>query len=468
VTVPPNGEATFEVSAAIDGDRLRDVMAAKTSGSQVLFERLQLQWFVGARRADGGEALRMPFYFRPAASQPAHTSTETLTQTATVPAGDAGSQLVGGVTYEDVPFQVDASTFQVDATVDWLQAPAGGVPDVDYQLLDPDGNVVDSSGAAGGPEHVNVRVSRPGTYTHRIVGFANAGTDVTITTVLTKGPVAPALDPVAGEFVDAQNRQVDFDGAFTLAWHPAGGERGFEVERSADGGQTWDVVAQAGPEASSLALANQPDGQLLYRVRGLHDGKIGSYVTGGSAAQPVVVSRRTLVDITSAVQTAMSNVGFAGGVFQLDLNINNASANNYLPRVELRVVGVSSASGTVKVANADNGGAGTPSSPAAYGYSDKLGADQVFSAAETTAPRTLKFTDPRGEMFTYDVQVTAYQGSAGGGSSPAAAGDGDAGGGASGGSSQSLLTKLAPTSVLRFTANPLTKSASVQLVKALK
>jgi hypothetical protein len=466
VTVPANGEATFQVSATVDGDQLRDVMAAKTNGSQVLFERLQLQWFVNARRTDGGESLRMPFYFRPAASQPANTSSETLTQTATVPAGDAGSQLVVGVTYQDVPFEVDGSTFQIDATVDWLQAPAGGVPDVDYQLLDPEGNVIDSSGASGGPEHVNVRVSRAGTYTHRIVGFANAATDVTITTVLTRGPVPPSLDAIAGEFTDAQNRQVDFDGAFTLAWHAAGGERGFEVERSTDGGQNWDVIGTAAAGASSVALTNQPDGQLLYRVHGLHDGKVGYYVTPGSAAQSIVVSRRTLVDITNAIQTAMSNVTFAGGVFQLDLNVNNSSATTYLPRVSLNVVGVSSSSGTVKVSNADNGGVGTPASPALFDYSAKLGADQLFSGAETTAARTLKFSDPRGELFTYDVQVTAYQGAAGGGGSSAAAGG--TSGGTGGGSSQSLLTKLAPTSVLRFTANPLTKSVTVQLAKVLK
>jgi hypothetical protein len=455
VTLPPNGEATFDVSATIDGDRLRDVMVAKTNGSQVLFERLQLQWFVNAKRSDGGESLRMPFFFRPAASQPANLSSSTLTQTTTVPAGDAGSQLVGGVTYSDVPFEVDGSTFQIDATVEWLQAPAGGAPDVDYQLLDPDGNVIDSSGAAGGPEHVNVRVSRPGTYTHRIVGFANAGTDVTITTVLTRGPVAPSLGAITGEFADAQGRQVDFDGAFALAWNTVGGERGFEVERSADGGQTWEVIASAPAGASGLALSNQPDGALQYRVHGLHEGRVGYYVTPASAPQSVVVARRTLVDITNAVQTAMSNVTFAGGVFQLDLNVNNASAATYLPRVELKVVGVNSASGTVKVANADNGGAGTPSSPALFDYSSKLGADQLFSGGETTGARTLKFTDPRGELFTYDVQVTAYRSASGGavgGAAPAGSTAPAQGGGG---------TQLPLTTLLRFTANPLTKTVSL-------
>ncbi|HEX8685759.1 MAG TPA: hypothetical protein VF654_04630, partial [Pyrinomonadaceae bacterium] len=116
VILPPGGEATFDVNATLDGDLLRDVMAAKTDGSQVLFERLQLQWFVTAKRADGGESLRMPFYFRPATSLPAAPAVETLTQNGTVPVGDYGSQLLGGVSYVDVPFEVDASTYQVEAS----------------------------------------------------------------------------------------------------------------------------------------------------------------------------------------------------------------------------------------------------------------------------------------------------------------------------------------------------------------
>ncbi|HEX8189246.1 MAG TPA: S8 family serine peptidase, partial [Pyrinomonadaceae bacterium] len=426
VILPPGGEATFDVNATLDGDLLRDVMAAKTDGSQVLFERLQLQWFVTAKRADGGESLRMPFYFRPATSLPAAPAVETLTQNGTVPAGDYGSQLAGGVSYVDVPFDVDASTYQIEATTEWMLLPTGDQPDIDYELLDPDGNVIASSGSASVPEYVNVRVARPGTYTHRVVGFTNAATDFTVTTKLTKGAAPPSPRPIAGEFTDAQNRQVDFDGAFTLAWQPEGRERRFEVERSADGGQTWDVIAQPAAGASSVALTNQPDGELLFRVRGLHDGQIGFYVTPASAAQSILVDRRTLVDITSAVQTAMSNVTFASGVFQLDLNLTNATANTYVPRVELRVVGVNSASGTVRVSNAENGGAGTAASPALFDYSASLGPDQTFAGAETTAARTLRFADPRAELFTYDVQVTAYQRASG-------AGGGEAAGAASGG-----------------------------------
>lgn len=463
VNVPANGEATFNVNATLDGDLLRDVMAAKTNGAQVLFERLQLQWFVTANRADGGESLRMPFYFRPGTSLPAHTTVETLTQTGTVPVGDYGSQLAGGATYIDVPFEVDAQTYQVEATTEWFLLPTGDQPDIDYELLDPEGNVIASSGAAGGPEYVSVRVTRPGTYTHRVVGFTNAATQFTVTTKLTKGAAPPALQAIAGEFTDAQNRQVDFDGEFTLAWQPAGGERRFEVERSADGGQSWEVIAQPAAGASSLALTGQPDGALLFRVRGLHDGQIGFYVTPAGAAQTVLVDRRTLVDITGAVQTAMSNVTFANGVFQLDLNLTNATGDTYLPRVGLYVVGVSSASGTVRVSNADDGGAGTAQSPALFDYSNGLGSDQTFTGAETTAARTLRFTDSRAELFTYDIQVTAYRSASGsgGGAVPAET----MGGAPAGGASQ---TSPAPTSLIRVVANPLTKTLSVKLVKALK
>ena len=48
VNVPAGGEATFTVNATVDGDALRDVMAAKTYGSQVVFERIQMQWFITA------------------------------------------------------------------------------------------------------------------------------------------------------------------------------------------------------------------------------------------------------------------------------------------------------------------------------------------------------------------------------------------------------------------------------------
>ena len=462
VTLPPNGSATFEVTASFDGDLLRDVMAAKTAGTSVTLERIQMQWFVTARRTDNAEHLRMPFYFRVGPSLPAVTTTETTTAKALVPAGDVGLKLAKGATYADVPFQVSDTALRLDIQVEWLEAdtPVGGLPDVDYELLDPSGRVVASSGAFGGPEFVSYNVTQPGTYTHRIVGYTNAATDCTITTTFTRGAPPPTLSSVAGDFADAQGRRVDFDGAFTLSWSSNGSERGYEVERSADNAN-WTTIAGVGPGQTSLALADQPEGENFYRVRALYDGRIGYYVTRPGNVSSVVVSRRVKEEITSLVQASLSNVSLSNGVFQFDQTLTNKSANNYLPYVEFSVVGINSASGTVTAANADNGGDGKSAATAAvYGYSRQLGADEVFSAGETTAARTLRFNDQRNELFTIDAVVTAYRGTGGG---AAAGGQAGAAGapeaeGSTGDSLQSL------TALMRLTANPLTNSITVQLV----
>src|SRR5436190_18212569 len=118
VTVPANGSVTFTVNASLNGDQIRDVMAAKTFGSQVIFEKIQMQWYVTAARSDGKQSLRMPFYFKPAASLPTQPVIETSTQTATVPATSAGQKLVSGVDYVDVPFTVSDSTYQIDAAAE--------------------------------------------------------------------------------------------------------------------------------------------------------------------------------------------------------------------------------------------------------------------------------------------------------------------------------------------------------------
>src|SRR5262249_3912233 len=233
VSVPANGTANFTVNATFNGDQIRDVMAAKTVGTSVVFEKIQMQWFVTAQRSDGKESLRMPFYFKPGPSLPAQPIIQTLTQTATVPAASAGQHLVSGVDYVDVPFQVSDSTFKLDASAEWFERPTGSQEDIDYELLDPDGHVLASPGnGAGTTESVSVDISRGGTYTHRLIGYTNADTTVTITTTLTKGPNAPTAQTIPGDFVDAQNRNVDFDGSFTLNWTPAGGEQGFEIEKS--------------------------------------------------------------------------------------------------------------------------------------------------------------------------------------------------------------------------------------------
>ena len=470
VSVPANGTATFTVYASFDGDQIRDVMAAKTVGTSVVFENIEMQWYVTAQRADGKESLRMPFYFKPGSSLPASPITENKTQTPTVPAASAGNKLASGVDYVDVPMDVPAATYQLDVSAEWFERPTGSQEDIDYQLLDPDGNVIASSGnGAGTTESVSVSISRGGTYTHRLIGFVNAATDVTINSTLSEGPAAPTTQAIPGDFTDAQSHTVDFDGTFTLNWTPVGGEQGFEIEQSSASNPDWQVVADVNNRITSYDFTSLANDTYSFRVRGIQPGQIGKYVTNPGNTVSVVVNAREQVDITSLVTYPVSNVSFSGGVWQQDVSLVNNTTNTYLPFVDFNVIGLTSASGAVRIINADNNQNGTtPANFAQFGFTTKLGSDQLFSPAETSGSRTIRFQDSAAEMFSWDVQVTAYQ--------PAGAASGSNGidssnsrtGGSTAGSSGSTplanlrLTKV--TAVMRFTANPLTKTVTAKLI----
>ena len=464
VSVPANGTATFTVNASFNGDQIRDVMAAKTVGTSVVFEKIQMQWFVMARRSDNRESLRMPFYFKPGPSLPAQLVTETRTQTATVPAASAGQKLASGVDYVDVPMEVPASASKLDVSAEWFERPTGSQEDIDYELLDPDGNVIASSGnGAGTTESVSVSLSRSGTYVHRLVGFANAATDVTITSVLSEGPAAPAAQTIPGDFVDSQNRNVDFDGSFTLNWTPTGGEQGFEIEKSSSSSPDWTVVADVPGNTTSYNFTNLANDTYSFRVRGIQAGRIGKYVTAPGNAVTVLVDVRSKIDITSLVSYPISNVSFTGGVWQQDINLINNTTNNYVPYVDFNVVGISTPS--VRVINADNGGSGaSPANAALFGFSAKLGSDQIFSPNETSGARTVRFQDTSAVMFSWDVQVTAYlQNGAQPNSSQQSSSSTGGSSGTSGGLPALPLTKV--SAVMRFTANPLTGTVTSQLIK---
>jgi hypothetical protein len=459
VTVAPNGTATFAVNALIDGEIIRSTMAAKVNGNTVVFEPIQMQWYVTATRADGGESLRMPFYLKPAPSLPASPVLTSQHFEGVLPASDAGLQTVADVTYQDIAFDVSANTYRIEARLDYLTQE---VQDVDFYLLDPDGQVIASSAIGGGPEELSKDVQRAGTYKYRVVGFLNGPVTWTINGTLSAGPNAPTVQTITGDFVDSQGRQVDFDGSFTVNWQPEGHERSYEIERSTDDGQTWEMIATAGAGTTSLALTNQPNGTHSFRVRGLHDGQIGFYVTPPSNAQSIVVDLRAEVTITNLVKTAISNVSLANGVFQLDLRMTNQSSDTFVPLVRFNIVRISSASGTVRVINADNGGGGTSTSdPALFDYSRQLGSDEKFSPGETTGPRTMRFQDDAAELFSFEAVVTAFQQVAG---AQSLSGSDSGESGASSASTGPNDPLLGLTGLLRFTVNPITGAVAVNLV----
>ncbi len=479
VTVPANGSATFTVNATFDGNLNRDpnTVEAVVSGTSVNFvpRPIQMQWYVNAQRSDGTDNIHMPFYFKPVPSIPANGTTATQTFTGTVLAGDNNRRAAAGVDFVEVPFTVDDRTYRIDAQMSFNQT-AGSVTDLDFFLVDPDGKIIASSSTLdNNPESLGILVFRPGTYKYQVTGFQNGPTNFTITSNLSKAPIGPALQTIPGDFVNAAGNHVDFDGTFTINWTPQGGEQGFEVEQSADDKDkdgnpipnshenNWQIVTDVGAGTTSFSFTGLAQGSYFFRVRGIFPGQIGQFVSNAGNTTSVVVDPRTKVDITTQVSQAISNLSLAGGVFQLDLNLTNNSTQTYLPLVDLNVVGISSASGTVKVINADNGKTGTSLANAAlFGYSQQLGPEQQFSPNEVTGARTMRFQDSASELFTFDAVVTAYVGSAGSSSSSAATTGGTSSSGTSASDPGALLNQL--TAVMRFTANPLTNTVTVQLV----
>ncbi len=455
VTVPANGSATFTVSATGDGDLVTDITRA-----------VEMQFYVTAQNAGSGDKLRMPFYMQLTPTVPqGGSSLAQINNSGSILVGDNNTQAVAGVDYQDFPVVADAPGAALDVTLTFDQTVDGTFPDLDFYLFDPAGKEVTHSGNPGGPEHIATTLGAPGTYVLRASGWVNTPTSFTITGTISKAAQPPTLQAIAGEFVDNQGRTVDFDGSYTIQWQGISSAQKYEIEQSSDG-TNFTVLNDTPPDVTSQLLTGQADGTHYYRVRALTPGQIGYYVTPASNVQSILVNQRALVDITSQAKTAISNVSLTGGVFALDLSLTNQSTSTYVPFVRLNVIGITSGSGTVRVANADNGGSGaSPSNAALFDYSNQLGSDQLFSPAETSDKRTLRFTDSASEMFQFDVNVTAFlANSSGGGGSSAAASGGSGTPSASNGLSIPGINLQSVKSVMRFTVNPLTKGVTSQLV----
>ncbi len=453
VSVDPYGSASFTVSATVDGDVVRE-------------GPVQVQFYLVADRSDGQQTLRMPFFLQAVESVPLVSGSSTETFTGTVLVGDSNSFLVPGVSFDDVPVTVGADTLRLEASLTFPEIVDDTVADLDFYLLDPSGAQIAASTNPGGPEFIGIDVSAPGVYTYRVSGWLNGPTDYEILSTQITGGGPPALQAFDGDFVDSQGNVVDFDGDFTVRWTGNGSEAFFEVEQSVDGG-AWTLIATLDGATNSLDLEDQPRGVHSFRVRALVAGQIGYYASEASDVESVTVDQRVLERITRKVATSISNVSFVDGVFSLDLAMTNQDDEDYVPLVELNVVKIQSASGTVEAINADNGGSGVNRpNRALYDYSYQLGGDDRFSAGETSGVRTLQFSDPAAELFTFKVCVTAYrQVGAGAGSESGAGGSGGEGSSAPESGDDSILDEM--TAVLEFTADPLTGTVLVSLVEIL-
>jgi len=165
--------------------------------------------------------------------------------------------------------------------------------------------------------------------------------------------------------------------------------------------------------------------------------------------------------VNSMVSLQASNPGFGGGVSSFNLTTKNTSSQTIFVPLRVEVAQLTSASGKVKVNNADNA---WPGSGALWDYSTSVGPDNVLTANETSLARLLKFNNPTNEAFTVTFNVIGNLARPGGGSS----GGSSSGGGGSGGSgtgSSSGTTGTVTNLVFQITYNPLLNSLTTKVLK---
>ena len=216
---------------------------------------------------------------------------------------------------------------------------------------------------------------------------------------------APALAPVAGTEVSG-NPPIDINGNYSLSYSFSGSPAPakFRIEEQKDGG-AFTVLGDVPASQTTASMSNRGNGVNNYRVAGLFTVRYGLLQGPYSATQTVQVDRRLESNVTSMIQTAVSNVTFAGGVFEFDQTLKNKSASTtILPPLRFNVTAIQSTTGTVRASNADNGGDGV-SSAALWDYSNTLGADRALTLNEVSAARHPKFTDPAAELFTFTAVI---------------------------------------------------------------
>jgi len=214
---------------------------------------------------------------------------------------------------------------------------------------------------------------------------------------------APTFAPATGNEVSG-NPPIDIDGNYSLSYSYSGSPAPaqFRVEEQTNNGA---FTGLGDVPQTSFGISGHSNGVYNYRVSGLFTVQYGLLQGPVSAIQTIQVDRRVESDVTSMIQTAMSNVSFAASVFEFDQTLKNTTTGTtILPPLRLNIVAIQSTTGTVRASNADNGGNGVESS-AMWDYSNTLGADRALTPGEISAARHLKFSDPASELFNFTVVI---------------------------------------------------------------
>src|SRR5882762_9116977 len=225
--------------------------------------------------------------------------------------------------------------------------------------------------------------------------------------------------PTAGPFQDAS-----FNGVWDLY-----------VAHTYDGGRTWTTVKATNDPVQrgciGLGEGSNPCRNLLdfmdatidaqgRVIVGFADGCTGACATNPANTTKSVwatiarqsngrglfsafdPNRLTDQNVTSLVALQMTNASSASGINSFNLAIKDTSTQAIFTPLRAEVAQISSASGRVTVANADNAQTGAGAN---WSYSSQVGGDNVLSSAEVSSARSLRFRNSNNESFTVTFNV---------------------------------------------------------------
>jgi hypothetical protein len=257
--------------------------------------------------------------------------------------------------------------------------------------------------------------------------------------------------------------QIDASGASTFVVGQAGPQFDGVVEVSID-----DPNFNAPRQATIAADINQSSWQLQLSgsdlVPGPHTVYVRQRINGRDPSSvvslPFNVADTIEQSVSSLVSFSTANPRSNLGVSSYDLSMRNTSTLTIFPPLRLELASITSTSGVVTVANADNG---LPGAGAVWDYSTKLGSDGVLTSNELSGSRNIRFNNPNNEAFTvtFNVFGNLPRGASSATATSTSESSGDNTQSGSDGSASGTVTGV----VLKLTYNPLLNNITIQILK---
>jgi hypothetical protein len=312
----------------------------------------------------------------------------------------------------------------------------------------------------------------PGTITLKVprslIGNPQNGAALYTVTGFTMSERGPIL-PVPGTVPNPTSMPIQVDSTGAFAYTMGEGPRldGL-VEVS------LDDASFASPRAATLvSVTSQDQWQVELNSLDLIPGQHTLYARqriNGREVSPVTSVQFTVSDTVEQIVNQMtslqaSNASSAGGVSSYDLRIKNTSTETIFTPLRAEIAAISSASGSVATANADNQQTGAG---ALWDYSDRVGTDAALTMGELSLARKLRFNNPNNEAFTVTFNVIGnLTRTTSGGSTISAASSGSNGTSDGSGNSNSPTASNGSvvSMVFRLTYNPLLNVVSVEIIR---